>query len=130
MSDASPLGFAHLGEILGPAFHRYQEGYRFAKLAWDLVNRRGFIAPGAAVYHAMAVTSFWTQPMATSIDFEFWASAPQSRQDNWITLATTSPNPSRFLSCETIRSTPCGARRKEAWTSSGKRGSKTLSPLP
>ena len=32
------------GAILGPVFHRYSEGYRFAKLACDLVEKHGFIA--------------------------------------------------------------------------------------
>jgi predicted ATPase len=38
VSEASLLGFAILGLILGPAFHRYSEGYRFAKLACDLAD--------------------------------------------------------------------------------------------
>ena len=67
MSDASSL--AHLGIILGPVFHRYEDGYRFAKLACDLVDRYGFIASEARVYYAMAIASAWTQPIATSIDF-------------------------------------------------------------
>jgi PAS domain S-box-containing protein len=67
MSDASSLG--HLGVILGPVFHRYEEGYRFAKLACDLVDRRGFTASRVRAYHAMARASFWTQPIATAIDF-------------------------------------------------------------
>ena len=69
MSDASPIRFAHLGIILGPVFHRYSEGYRFAKLACDLVDRYGFIASQAGVYHGIALASLWTQPVATAIDF-------------------------------------------------------------
>ena len=34
---AFPHGCAYLGLVLGPVFHRYGEGYRFAKLACDLV---------------------------------------------------------------------------------------------
>ena len=44
MSGASAHGYACLGCILGPVFHRYREGYRFAKLACDLVEKHGFIA--------------------------------------------------------------------------------------
>ena len=69
MSDASAHGFAYLGMILGPVFHRYSEGYRFAKLACDLVEKHGFIAYQAKVYHAMGMAAFWTQPIATAIDF-------------------------------------------------------------
>ena len=56
--------------MLGPAFHRYKEGYRFAKLACDLVDRRGFIACQATVYPVTALVSYWTQPIATAIDLQ------------------------------------------------------------
>jgi predicted ATPase/signal transduction histidine kinase len=70
MSGASTLGYALLGVfILGPVFHRYGEGYRFAKLACDLVEKHGFIAYQAKVYHAMGTVAFWTQPIGTAIDF-------------------------------------------------------------
>ena len=70
MSGASALGYALLGLfILGPIFHRYGEGYRFAKLACDLVEKHGFIAYKAKVYHAMGEVAFWTQPLETAIDF-------------------------------------------------------------
>ena len=45
------------------------EGYRFAKLACDLVEKHGFIAYQAKVYHAMGMAALWTQPIATAIDF-------------------------------------------------------------
>jgi PAS domain S-box-containing protein len=69
MSGASTQGYALLGFILGPVFHRYGEGYRFAKLACDLVEKHGFIAYQAKAYRAMTRVAFWTQPIATSIDF-------------------------------------------------------------
>jgi len=68
ISDASTLGFSSLGFILGPVFHRYGEGYRFAKLACDLVEKHGFIANQPKVYHMMALVAFWTQPIGTAID--------------------------------------------------------------
>jgi PAS domain S-box-containing protein len=67
-SDASALDFVQLGIILGPVFHRYKEGYQFAKLACDLVDRRGLIASRATVCFAAARASLWTQPIATAID--------------------------------------------------------------
>ena len=39
MSGASAHACAYFGTILGPVFHRYSEGYRFAKLACDLVEK-------------------------------------------------------------------------------------------
>jgi PAS domain S-box-containing protein len=69
MSGASALSYALFGVfILGPVFHRYDEGYRFAKLACDLVEKHGFIAYQAKVYHAMGTVAFWTQPIGTAID--------------------------------------------------------------
>jgi PAS domain S-box-containing protein len=67
MSGASAHGYALLGYILGPVFHRYSEGYRFAKLACDLVEKHGFIAYQAKVYHAMGTVALWTQPIGTAI---------------------------------------------------------------
>ena len=69
MSGASAHGYAHLGIILGPVFHRYGEGYRFAKLACDLVEKHGFIAYQAKVYNSMGASCSWTQSITTAIDF-------------------------------------------------------------
>ncbi len=68
MCGASALGCAYLGTILGPVFHRYGDGYRFAKLACDLVEKDGFIASQAKVHFAMGIVALWTQPIATAID--------------------------------------------------------------
>jgi PAS domain S-box-containing protein len=67
-SGASAHGNALLGYILGPVFHRYSEGYRFAKLACNLVEKHGFVAYQAKVYHAMGTVALWTQPLGTAID--------------------------------------------------------------
>ena len=68
-SGPSAHGYSLLGKVVGPAFRRYHEGYRFGKLACDLVGKHGFIAYRARVYHAMGIIAFWTQPIATAIDF-------------------------------------------------------------
>jgi predicted ATPase len=57
MCGASALGCAYLGTILGPVFHRYSEGYRFAKLACDLVEKHGFIASQAKVHFATEIVA-------------------------------------------------------------------------
>jgi predicted ATPase/signal transduction histidine kinase len=69
MSGDSANAYCNLGVILGSVFHRYNEGYRFAKLACDLVEKHGFIAIRAKVYVVFAVVAGWTQPIATAIDF-------------------------------------------------------------
>ncbi|MEA2719574.1 MAG: hypothetical protein QOJ39_1438, partial [Candidatus Eremiobacteraeota bacterium] len=68
-SDPSTLGFALVGFISGPVFHRYGAGYRFAKLACDLAEKHGFVANQPKVYHAMGTVAFWTQPVGAAIDF-------------------------------------------------------------
>ena len=69
MSGASAHGYAHLGSILGTVFHRYSEGYRFARLACDLVEKHGFIAYQAKAYDAMGIATQWTQSITIAIDF-------------------------------------------------------------
>jgi PAS domain S-box-containing protein len=68
-SAASALAYSIFGNILGPVFHRYTEGYRFAKLACDLVEKHDFIAYKAKIYHAMGNVALWTQPIGSAIDF-------------------------------------------------------------
>ena len=69
-SGDSAHAYGYWGIVLGPVFHRYSEGYRFAKLACDLVEKHGFIASQAKVYASAALVAAWTQPIATAIDFD------------------------------------------------------------
>jgi predicted ATPase/signal transduction histidine kinase len=69
MSRDSANAYCNLGVILGSVFHRYNEGFRFAKLACDLVEKHGFIAIRAKVYVVFAVVAGWTQPIGTAIYF-------------------------------------------------------------
>jgi PAS domain S-box-containing protein len=68
-SGASALAYGYFGNILGPVFHRYSDGYRFVKLASDLVEKHGFTACQAKIYHLMAHVTPWTQPIANTIEF-------------------------------------------------------------
>jgi PAS domain S-box-containing protein len=68
-SGASALAFGYFGSFLGPVFHRYTDGYRFAKLACDLVEKHGFIAYQAKTYHTLGTVTPWTQPISSAIDF-------------------------------------------------------------
>jgi predicted ATPase/signal transduction histidine kinase/ActR/RegA family two-component response regulator len=69
MSGASAHACAELGFSLGPVFQRYPEGFRLAKLGCELVEKHGFLAYRAKVQDATGIAAFWTQPMATAIDF-------------------------------------------------------------
>jgi predicted ATPase/signal transduction histidine kinase/CheY-like chemotaxis protein len=68
MSGASAHAYACLGSILGPAFHRYREGYCLGRLACDLVEKHGFTAYHTKVYHDMGAVSGWTQPITNVIE--------------------------------------------------------------
>ncbi|SEE76734.1 PAS domain S-box-containing protein [Rhizobiales bacterium GAS191] len=75
-TDAASTGYGWLGIMLGPVFHRYAEGYEFAKLACDLVEKHDFTAYRAKAYFAMEIAALWTQPVATGLqylDFAFRA---------------------------------------------------------
>ena len=68
VSGPSAHGYACLGSMLGPAFHRYHEGYRLARLACDLVEKHGFTAYHTKAYHDLAAVSLWTQPITSAIE--------------------------------------------------------------
>jgi PAS domain S-box-containing protein len=68
MSAHAANAFCNLGVILGSVFHRYNEGYRFARLACALVDRHDFTAVRAKVQVICAVVAGWTQPVEAAID--------------------------------------------------------------
>jgi PAS domain S-box-containing protein len=68
-TGASAHSYSQFGFLLGPAFHRYIDGYRFAKLGVDLVDRHAFAGYKAKVYLATAQFAIWTRPVTVAIDF-------------------------------------------------------------
>ncbi|HEY1755265.1 MAG TPA: sigma 54-interacting transcriptional regulator [Bryobacteraceae bacterium] len=69
VSGGSAHAYGCLGFFLGRLFHRYGEGYRFAKVGCDLVEKHNFIGHQAKVYIFAAIAAWWTQPVASVIDF-------------------------------------------------------------
>ena len=69
-SGDSPHGYGYWGIVLGPVFHRYGEGHRFAKLACDLVEKHGFVASQGEAFASAALAGAWTQAIAIAIDFD------------------------------------------------------------
>ena len=67
-TDASATGYAWFGWVLCYAFHRYDDGDRFGKLALDLVEGRGFVVDRARVHYAVGLIVSWVKPLQTSID--------------------------------------------------------------
>jgi predicted ATPase len=64
--ETSAQGYADLAAILGPIFHRYNDGYRFGRLACSLVEKYGFA--GARAYVSMEMAVLWTEPIRTAIE--------------------------------------------------------------
>jgi predicted ATPase/signal transduction histidine kinase len=67
-TGASTHGYAELATILGPVFHRYLDGYRFGKLACDLIQKHGFNTYKTKVYFCMQRAMLWTQPITFAIE--------------------------------------------------------------
>ncbi len=67
-AGASTHGYAELGTILGPVFHRYADGYRFGKLACGLIEKYGFNTYKTKVYFCVQRSMLWTQPIGSAID--------------------------------------------------------------
>jgi PAS domain S-box-containing protein len=68
VSDGSGAAYAYWGVMAGWHFQRYSEGYRFGKLACDLVEKHGLMASRARVYATTGQAAIWTQSIATGID--------------------------------------------------------------
>ena len=54
--------------MLCQPFQRYADGYRFGKLARDLVEKHGFAAYKAKVYLSMEMVVLWTQPIEIGVE--------------------------------------------------------------
>jgi PAS domain S-box-containing protein len=67
-SGGSAFAYAVWGSLLGHVFHSYSEGYRFSKLACDVVEKHHFTASRASVYCPCGVVAAWTQPIGTAIE--------------------------------------------------------------
>jgi PAS domain S-box-containing protein len=66
--DATPAKFATVGLLAGDRFGDYDAGYRLAKMACDLTERRGLKRFGARTYVVFALVVPWTRPVREGID--------------------------------------------------------------
>ena len=57
------------GQLSGSAYRRYLDGYRFGKLACDLVEKHKFLGYRARTYFSMEMVVLWTQPIETALDY-------------------------------------------------------------
>ncbi|MGY8669267.1 serine/threonine-protein kinase PknK, partial [Bradyrhizobium sp. UFLA05-109] len=59
-SSSCIVGYGGLGIILGPAFGRFEEGLRFARVAVAVTERHRFLAHQPAAYLLLQMASLWT----------------------------------------------------------------------
>jgi PAS domain S-box-containing protein len=67
-ANISNQGYALLGFFMGPAFGRYHDGYRLARLAGELAERHNVLLDMARVGDTMALAASWTEPLTPVID--------------------------------------------------------------
>ena len=67
-SGDSASSYGSWAAVLSWFFHRYGDGYRFNKLACDLVEKHGFIASRTKCYLSLGVVAVWTRPIAIAMD--------------------------------------------------------------
>ena len=67
-SDATPTKFATVGLQAGYRFGEYDAGYRLAKMACDLTERRGLKRLAGRTYAMFALVVPWTRPVREVID--------------------------------------------------------------
>ena len=66
--DASVVAYGYLGMHLGPFFGDYQQGFRFGKLGFDLMEKRKLVAyKGKIEFIIGCFISFWVQPLIRGI---------------------------------------------------------------
>jgi PAS domain S-box-containing protein len=70
VTGASAYGYVCFGLMLAGDFHRYVDGYRFAKLGRDLVEKHGFVTYTPKVYVVSTLAAFWTQPLTYVLDLQ------------------------------------------------------------
>jgi predicted ATPase len=62
--DASVMAYGYLGMNLGPYFGDYRQGFRFGRLGYDLMEKRGLVAYKAKIEFIIGCfISFWLQPL-------------------------------------------------------------------
>ncbi|UQA62702.1 ATP-binding sensor histidine kinase [Polyangium aurulentum] len=68
-ADASGLGYAYTGAVLGSMFGNYKDGFRFGKLGYDLEEKRGLTAYKAKVYITFAqLSNPWSRHLRTGVE--------------------------------------------------------------
>src|SRR5262249_21913577 len=67
ISGSVVVGIAGLSFVLGPVFHRFEDGERFAELVVAVTDRYGFTAQRAAVHLLAQMAVLWTRPIEDAL---------------------------------------------------------------
>src|SRR5262249_20202844 len=67
-SDRAPYNYVAIGLLASARFADYTEGYRFGRLACDLLERREWDHSGGHTYFRFAALIPWTRPLRDGID--------------------------------------------------------------
>ena len=68
--DASVMAYGYLGMDLGPYFGDYRQGFRFGRLGYDLMEKRGLVAYKAKIEFIIGCfISFWLEPLNRGIEY-------------------------------------------------------------
>jgi predicted ATPase/signal transduction histidine kinase len=69
-SESSPMGYAIFAMVIGPAFERYGDAYRFGKVAYELVERYGIVTHKAKLCTLLGATiNFWVKPYRAGVHY-------------------------------------------------------------
>jgi PAS domain S-box-containing protein len=66
--EAAPANYVAMGLIAGARYGHYEEGYRFTKMACNLLELRGWNHVGGRTYFQAAVNVPWTRPLREGVD--------------------------------------------------------------
>nr|WP_275976800.1 AAA family ATPase [Polyangium aurulentum] len=66
--DAAILGYTWWGITLINTFHEYEEGYRFGKLARDVMAKHGFAAYEAKLNYSLELITAWVDDLQKAVD--------------------------------------------------------------
>ena len=70
-TDGSPQAYVLIGEILGSEFGDHESAFRFGKVGFDLMEKRGPLRFRALVYMSFAImVNHWSRHLRSSIEFE------------------------------------------------------------
>jgi PAS domain S-box-containing protein len=66
-TESAVIAYAFISILLGPFFHRYQDGEAFARLSVTVAEKHRFVAQQVAAHFFMQMAVLWTQPIEVAL---------------------------------------------------------------